>query len=149
MKDSSLETLNKELHSQAELLAKEYVDEFAASLLLQAKMLAFQENADMVLSNHVEEARQVIRRERKQRWARELLVVIGSALFGAFIPGFITELSAGISYSSRSTPQWASLECFCSSWDCDDKWGSTCLYPSCSAKLPPHSEHILSTIGNR
>ena len=95
MKDSSLETLNKELHSQAELLAKEYVDEFAASLLLQAKMLAFQENADMVLSNHIEEARQVIRRERKQRWARELLVVMGSALFGAFIPGFITELSAG------------------------------------------------------
>jgi len=71
------------------------VDEFAASLLLQAKMLAFQENVDLVLSNHIEEARQVIKREREKRWSRELLIVLGSTLFGAFIPGFITELSAG------------------------------------------------------
>ena len=95
MNDRSLEALNKDLHPHAEQVAKEYVDEFAASLLLQAKMLAFQENADLVLSNHVADARQVINRERKPRWSRELLIVIGSALFGAFIPGFITELSAG------------------------------------------------------
>ncbi len=56
MKDSALGALNKELHPHAEQLAKEYVDEFAASLLLQAKMLAFQEHADLVLSNHIEEA---------------------------------------------------------------------------------------------
>jgi len=31
----------------------------------------------------------------KRRWYREPLVVFGSALFGAFIPGFITELSTG------------------------------------------------------
>jgi hypothetical protein len=95
MPDRSLEALSKELHPHAEQLAREYVDEFAASLLLQAKILAFQENADLVLSNHVDEARQVISRERKKRWVRELLIVVGSALFGAFIPGFITELSAG------------------------------------------------------
>jgi len=95
MKDSSLEALNKELHPHAEQVAKEYVDEFAASLLLQAKMLAFQEHADLVLSNHIEEALQVINRERKKSWTRELMIVIGSALFGAFIPGFMTELSAG------------------------------------------------------
>ena len=95
MKDSSLEALNKELHPHAEQVAKEYVDEFAASLLLQAKMLAFQEHADLVLSNHIEEALQVINRERKKSWTRELMIVIGSALFGAFIPGFMTELFAG------------------------------------------------------
>jgi hypothetical protein len=71
------------------------VDEFAASLLFQAKMLAFQEHADLVLSTHIEEALEVINRERKKRWTRELMIVIGSALFGAFIPGFMTELSAG------------------------------------------------------
>ena len=86
MKDSSLEALNKELHPHAEQVAKEYVDEFAASLLLQAKMLAFQEHADLVLSNHIEEALQVINRARKKSWTRELMIVIGSALFGAFIP---------------------------------------------------------------
>jgi hypothetical protein len=95
MKQSSLEALNKDLHPHAEEVAKDYVDEFASSLLLQAKMLAFQEHADLVLSNHVEEALEVISRERKKRWTRELLIVIGSALFGAFIPGFMTELSAG------------------------------------------------------
>ena len=65
------------------------------SSLLQAKILAFQEHADLVLSNHIDEALQVISRERKKRWSRELLIVLGSALFGAFIPGFITELFAG------------------------------------------------------
>jgi hypothetical protein len=92
---SSLEGLNKDLHPHAEQLAKEYVDEFAASLLLQGKILAFQEHADLVLSIHIEEALQVMHRERKKRWTRELLIVVGSALFGAFIPGFMTELSAG------------------------------------------------------
>ena len=95
MKNSSLEVLNRELHPHAEQVAQEYVDEFAASLLLQAKMLAFQERADLVLSNHIEEAIQVINRERKKGWTRELMLVLGSALFGAFIPGFVTELSAG------------------------------------------------------
>jgi hypothetical protein len=95
MRDSSLEALKKEFHPRAEQIAKEYVDEFAASLLVQAKMLAAHERADIVLSHHVEEAREVIGRERKKRWYRELLVVFGSAMFGAFIPGFITELSSG------------------------------------------------------
>ena len=95
MKDSSPDALNKEFHARAQQLAKEYVDEFAASLLLQAKMLASQERAEMVLSNHVEEAREVLSRERRRRWYREPLIVFGSALFGAFIPGFITELSTG------------------------------------------------------
>lgn len=43
MKDSSLEVLNKEFHARAEELAKEYVDEFAATLLLQSKLLAGQD----------------------------------------------------------------------------------------------------------
>ena len=95
MKNSSHDALNKEFHARAEQLAKEYVDEFAASLLLQATMLASQERAEVVLSNHVDEAREILIKERKTRWYRELLIVLGSALFGAFIPGFITELSIG------------------------------------------------------
>jgi hypothetical protein len=95
MKQSSLEVLNKELHPHAERVAREYVDEFAASLLLQAKMLAYHERADLVLTNHVEEALDAINRQRKKRWTRELMIVIGGALFGAFIPGFLTELSSG------------------------------------------------------
>jgi hypothetical protein len=95
MKDSSIETLNKEFHPHAEEVAQEYIDEFTASLLRQARLLAFQENADLVLSSHVADARHIITRERQKRWTRELLIVLGSTLFGAFISGFITELSAG------------------------------------------------------
>ncbi|SRR6266550_4205505 len=114
MRDSSPDALNKEFHARAEQLAQDYVDEFAASLLLPAKMLASQERAEMVLSNHVEEAREVLSRERKRRWYRELLIVFGSALFGAFIPGFITELPPGVSYLQLFIPPWVSLECLCS-----------------------------------
>jgi hypothetical protein len=60
MPDRSREALNKDLHAHAEEVAKEYVDEFAASLLWQAKIIAFQENADVVLSNHIDEALQTI-----------------------------------------------------------------------------------------
>lgn len=95
MKDSSLETLNKEFHPHADEVAQEYIAEFTALLLRQAKLLAFQENADLVLSNHVADARQIISRERHKRWTRELWIALGSTLFGAFISGFITELSAG------------------------------------------------------
>ena len=97
MKDSSREVLNKEFHARAEELAKQYVDEFAATLLLQSKLLANED--EIVLVKHVEEAREIINRERKTAWQRQLLIVSGSTLFGAFIPGFI----GGISSSSRVT----------------------------------------------
>jgi hypothetical protein len=93
MKDSSLEVLNKEFHARAEELAKEYVDEFAATLLLQAQLLAAQN--EIVLAKHVETAREIINQEREKGWQRELLIVLGAALFGAFVQGFITSVSSG------------------------------------------------------
>jgi hypothetical protein len=64
-------------------------------LLLQSKLLANQD--EIVLAKHVEEAREIINQERNRTWHRQLLIVLGSALFGAFVPGFI----AGISSNSR------------------------------------------------
>ncbi|HKP36572.1 MAG TPA: hypothetical protein VJT71_06910 [Pyrinomonadaceae bacterium] len=69
MKDSSPVVPNKEFHARAEELAKEYVDEFAATLLLQASVLASQD--EIVLAKHLEEAREIINRERKKAWHRE------------------------------------------------------------------------------
>lgn len=83
MNEASPEVPNKELHARAEELAKQYVDEFAATLLLQAKVLAAQD--EIVLAKHVEEAREIISRERTRSWHRELLMVLGSALVGSFI----------------------------------------------------------------
>jgi hypothetical protein len=86
---------NKELHAQAESLARSHVNRFAVSLIMQAKLLAYKRRDDLVLSNHIEEALEVIYKERETRWSRELIIVVGSTLFGAFVPGFITELSTG------------------------------------------------------
>ncbi len=83
------------LYADAEKLLKEEADNYEASLLLQSKLIAFQRKDDLVLSNHVKEAKDVIRAEWKQKWTRELMLVVGGALLGAFVQGFITELSNG------------------------------------------------------
>jgi hypothetical protein len=90
-----IEAIGSELHPQAAKLVKEYTNEFATSLLLQAKALAYQRKDDMVLGNHVVEAWRFITQERKQTWSRELVIIVGAALFGAFIQGFISALSSG------------------------------------------------------
>jgi hypothetical protein len=95
MPNQQLEAISKELHPQAKELAREYVNDFATALLLQAKVLAYQRRADVVLSSHVEEAQDVIGRKKKETWSKELVIVVGGALLGAFIQGFITELSTG------------------------------------------------------
>jgi hypothetical protein len=88
-------TETKELHSQAEQRAREYIDDFAESLLLQSKTLADIQEADVVLSTHVDDAHNIIIRAQKKGWERELFLILGSALFGTFLQGFITELTAG------------------------------------------------------
>jgi hypothetical protein len=95
MANRQIEAIRKELHPQAERLAKDYINDFATSLILQAKTLAHNRRADVVLSNHIEEALDTMYSERKQPWSKELMMVLGGAFFGAFIQGFITALSAG------------------------------------------------------
>ena len=83
------------LHPQAEELARELATNYAASLVLQGKILAFQERVNEVQSVHIEHARDLISSGQRKGWKKEMLLVFGSALVGAFIQGFITELSAG------------------------------------------------------
>jgi hypothetical protein len=85
---------SKDLHPQAELRAREYIDSFAEALLLQSKTLAAIQEADVVLSTHVDDARDIIKSQKRSR-ARELTLIFGSALLGAFIQGFPTELATG------------------------------------------------------
>ncbi|MBC8505959.1 MAG: hypothetical protein H8D34_13940 [Chloroflexi bacterium] len=87
------DAINKELHPQAEALARNYVNEFAVSLLLQAKTTAHQRKADIVLSSHIDEARDLVFSEQRQSWANELRIAFGGALVGAFLQGFANELS--------------------------------------------------------
>ena len=95
MLNSQLEAIDIDLHPEAAKRAKQYVVEFATTLLLQAKLIAFRAKADVVLSNHIDEALDLITRDKRKTWSRELLIILGSAFFGAFIQGFISELSSG------------------------------------------------------
>ena len=94
MANNQIQAVEIELHPQAEKQARQHVNIFATSLILQAKVIAYRTKADAVLTNHIDEALDVITRERKQSWSRELLIILGGAFVGAFIQGFISELSS-------------------------------------------------------
>ena len=97
MPDKQTELVEKPLHQNAVNIARESVDDYAASLIVLAKTLAFQRGDDEVLSTHVFEALDIIQnRKRRKRW-KDSMIAIGGALFGAFVSGFITELSTGSS----------------------------------------------------
>jgi hypothetical protein len=83
-----------ELHPQAQQQAEDYVNDFADSLLLQSKALALAQKANVVLSTHVDSARQIIlsREQSRGRW-REILIIVGSALIGTFLQGFPNEMA--------------------------------------------------------
>lgn len=83
------------LHPEAAESARELATNYAAALVLQGKLLAAQQRANQVQSIHIEQARDLIAEGQRRGWRREILLVMGSALVGAFFQGFITELSAG------------------------------------------------------
>ncbi|MCA9906224.1 MAG: hypothetical protein KC547_20355, partial [Anaerolineae bacterium] len=87
--------LSKKLHPQAESLVRTLVDDFATTLVYQAKLLAFRRKDEVVLSNHILDSVDIVRRERQRGWTREIIIFVGSALFGAFIPGILTEFGRG------------------------------------------------------
>ena len=95
MPNQQLELVERPLHQNAVELVRESVDVYAASLLVQAKTLAYQRGDDEVLSTHINEALEIIQsRRRRKRW-RDFMLAVGGALFGAFVSGFVTELSTG------------------------------------------------------
>jgi hypothetical protein len=95
MRNVQSEIIYKPLHPQAAALARKLINDQAASLILQAKILAFQRDAELVLSSDVQEAMDAITKERTQTWKRQLIIVLGGAFFGAFVQGFLTALSTG------------------------------------------------------
>ena len=84
--------MNIAFHPNAKDLAKRDITEFSDSLVLQAKVLAYQQKDDMVLCNHVREALEIVSKRKKQKWTRDLGIIIGSTLFGTFVQGFVAEL---------------------------------------------------------
>lgn len=90
-----IQTSNKQLHPRASKLVDAYSRKFENSLRLQAQIVASQSKADLVMSSHVEEALEKVKSASKRNWSKEIGIIVGSAMFGAFLQGFITELYTG------------------------------------------------------
>ena len=74
---------------------KQYAKDYAAAILHNARLIAYRDHALEVKRVHIEEAIETINKSKKRPWSRDLLITIGGALFGAFVQGFIQELSDG------------------------------------------------------
>jgi len=85
----------KQVHPEAEVRIRQYVSDFATSLLLQARLLAHEGRDSIVLSRHVERAASIIKKAADERgWIKDLFIAVGGAFFGTFLQGFVGELSA-------------------------------------------------------
>lgn len=95
MIDEQTNTVQKVIHPQAQVFARQEIKQFATALILRAKTLAYERNDEVVLVNHVKEALTEMREKpRRKRW-KELVILIGGSFFGAFVQGFIAELANG------------------------------------------------------
>lgn len=81
------------LHPNAKIMVRESARNYAASVVLQAKLLAFKHNEEEVLTNDVTAALKMTIEEKNRSWKKEMAKVVGAGLFGMFIPGFMTQLS--------------------------------------------------------
>jgi hypothetical protein len=82
-----------EFHDDAKKLALTVSKEFLTSLLLRARLAAWDEGAELVLTPHVKEADSDIRRQRRAEGALgQLLIAFGGALSGGGVQGFVAEV---------------------------------------------------------
>jgi hypothetical protein len=95
MSNSLKSLLDLEFHSAAKTALLQRADEFATSLMLEAKNIAYRNRADIVISSYIDDALEIINSKKKDNLSKQVAQVIGGAFFGAFIQGFITELSTG------------------------------------------------------
>jgi len=88
--------MDKKMHANAEYLIEKYVSDFTESIINQSKLLAFIKRDDLVTSNHVRDAVNIIfKNYQENNRSRDLSIAIGGAMLGAFIQGLATELQAG------------------------------------------------------
>lgn len=80
------------LHEDANAEALRLAESMGEALLLQARILALRRDNDVVQTTDVRDAYGFIVRRRSKAWVPQLLLIVGSSLFGAFIPGFISEV---------------------------------------------------------
>lgn len=81
------------LHPQAGQLARTLVADYSALLTRQGQVLAARQAMDQVQRVHIEQARHLLAQDDRKSRVRELCLVFGGRLFGAFVQGFIEALA--------------------------------------------------------
>jgi hypothetical protein len=96
--NTAFQAVDIELHPQTAQRARQYVSDYAVVLLMQAKTLAFAARSNQVTPNHLDAAVRVLKLKQRRSWPKDIAILLGSGLFGAFVQGFITEVAAGEAY---------------------------------------------------
>jgi hypothetical protein len=91
--ETNPQAISKQLHPNAAQLIKEHATNFAESLIVYSKTVAYQKGDELVLTSHVKDALEIIQRESKRKRWKELAIFASSAILGFSIQGFLTELS--------------------------------------------------------
>lgn len=84
-----------ELHPQAELDVKAIADEYGTNLISVADILAKQDGANQVQSGHIARATALLHGNVGSSKRKDALLLLGGALSGAFVQGFIESVSNG------------------------------------------------------
>ena len=93
MTNSYNDMLSKPIHDRAREHLRRYVIDFAIELVVESKLVAFRNDAEEVLKFHVDQAYENLKRTPSESWHGRLMIIFGSVLLGAFVPGFVTELT--------------------------------------------------------
>lgn len=90
MSNVKTNSATKKLSTEADLLVKKYVDEFASDLMLQANLLSKQD--EMIIASHIRQSLGIIRSKNSAGVWQEIKSTVGGLLFGTFLAGFANEL---------------------------------------------------------
>jgi hypothetical protein len=82
------------LTSPAQDSADEHIERFADLLVSQAEILAHQQEAEIIIQPHIDQAREILS-QRKQKPGRlgMVLTSFGGIFFGVFVRGLLADLN--------------------------------------------------------
>lgn len=82
-------------HENATAMIQNHLQKVKTTLSIQSELIAHRQNADIVLACHISEALHANKKSQTKNLYRELMMIIGGALLGAFTGEFLPQLLLG------------------------------------------------------